>query len=703
MTSNNRREFLRSLAGTAGAAAAMSALPAGIRNALALPAHNEKKSIEDIEHIVILMQENRSFDHYFGTLRGVRGYGDTRVTPLPSGKPVWHQPNPATAGEVLPFHPDAPNLGLAFIEDLAHDWTTTHAAWNNGQYNQWVPAKGTTTMAYLTRQDIPFHYALADAFTICDAYHCSTMAPTDPNRYYMWTGWVGNDGSGGGPVIDNAEAGYGWSTYPELLERAGVSWKIYQDIGHGLTAAGSWGWTGDNAYIGNYGDNSLLYFHQYQNSTPGSALYEKALTGTNVLNGGTFFDVLKADVKNNTLPQVSWIVAPEAYSEHPNWPANYGAWYTNQVLEVLTSNPELWSKTALIITFDENDGFFDHIPPVFAPGSSAAGRSTVALTNEYFAGNATYPAGPYGLGPRVPMIIVSPWTKGGYVCSQTFDHTSLIRFINKRFGHQYGIQQETNITPWRKVVSGDLTSAFNFDNPNDAVPSLPSTTSYAPPDNLRHPDYKPTVPATQALPKQESGMRLARALPYEFFVHGRIDGSDGKFHVAFSNTGDAGAAFLVYQNDGVIAPLCYTVEAGKKLEDELIITPTLAGAYAFSVFGPNGFLREFRGSAASSLHGSVNPEVVNGYDVANGNIQLRLKNNSNKTVTFTVANAYGSGKPRTFKVKSGDTCEDYWDLRASYGWYDLTVTVDADKAFSRRLAGHVENGRASASDPALGV
>jgi phospholipase C len=181
----------------------MGALPAGIRNALAIPANDATRSINDIEHIVILMQENRSFDHYFGTLRGVRGYGDRRAIRLPNGNSVWYQPGPAGAGYVLPFRPSAPDLGLQFLQDLPHDWTTTHNAWNGGRYDQWVGAKGTTTMAYLTRQDIPFHYQLADAFTICDAYHCSGMTQTDPNRYYMWTGWVGNDGKGGGPVIDN--------------------------------------------------------------------------------------------------------------------------------------------------------------------------------------------------------------------------------------------------------------------------------------------------------------------------------------------------------------------------------------------------------------------------------------------------------------------------------------------------------------------
>ena len=701
MTSKNRREFLRTVAGTAGAASALSVLPTGIRNALALPAHNEKKSIEDIEHIVILMQENRSFDHYFGTLRGVRGFGDTRTTPLPNGKPVFFQPNGDSY--LLPFRPSAPNLGLQFIQDLAHDWTSTHGAWNNGHYDQWVPSKGTTTMAYFTREDIPYHYALADAFTICDAYHCSTMAPTDPNRYYMWTGWVGNDGNGGGPVIDNAEAGYSWSTYPELLERAGVPWKIYQDAGTGLTAAGTWGFT-SNPYIGNFGDNSLLYFKQYQTSQPGSGLFEKALTGTNVAVSGDYFDILKADVEKDNLPAVSWIVAPEAFSEHPNWPANYGAWYVNQVLEVLTSNAKLWSKTALIVTFDENDGFFDHVSPPFASSTSATGQSTVATTNEFFAGNSANPAGPYGLGPRVPMIIVSPWTKGGYVCSEVFDHTSIIRFIDKRFGKQYGIQAERNITPWRRAVCGDLTSAFNFDSPNDVVPSLPDTDAFAPADKLRHPDFVPVPPTAQALPKQESGVRPARALPYEFFVHGKMDRSNGKFELVFSNTGDAGATFLVYANDGAATPMSYTVEAGKKITDQLLVEAGSDGNYAFAVFGPNGFLREFRGSAAKvGKHDSANPEIANGYDVANGNVQIKLKNNGDSACVFTLVNAYGSSVPRTHKVRPGDDVEVDWDLRSSYGWYDLSVTVDSDANFKRRFAGHVETGKSSASDPALGA
>ena len=326
MTSISRRVFMRAAAQAAGTFAAAGLLPTGIRNALAIPAHDTTRSIEDVAHVVVLMQENRSFDHYFGTLRGVRGYGDRRAMTLPSGNPVWNQPVVAGYGQLSPYRPGGANLGMKYMQGLLHDWATTHFAWNGGRYDQWVLAKGPTTMAYLTREDVPFHYALADAFTICDAYHCSSMAPTDPNRYYLWTGGLGNDCTGGGPVIDNAEAGYTWSTFPEKLQAAGVSWKIYQDIGMGLDANGSWGWTKD-PFIGTYGDNSLLFFNQYRNARPGDALYDNARTGTNAARGDGYFDILKIDVLNDRLPQVSWIVPPEAYSEHPNWPPNFGAWY----------------------------------------------------------------------------------------------------------------------------------------------------------------------------------------------------------------------------------------------------------------------------------------------------------------------------------------------------------------------------------------
>ncbi|MGW1373743.1 phosphocholine-specific phospholipase C [Streptomyces sp. NPDC002446] len=678
----NRRRFLQIAGATAGA----SALSSSIARAASIPARRRSGSINDIEHVVVLMQENRSFDHYFGTMKGVRGFGDPRPVTLPSGKPVWNQPDGGK--EVLPFHPDAEDLGMQFIAGLDHDWAGGHKAFHNGAYDQWVPAKSERTMAYLKRQDIPFHYGLADAFTICDAYHCSFIGATDPNRYYMLSGHVGNDGKGGGPVLGNQELGYDWTTYAERLEAAGVSWKVYQDIGDGLDAAGKWGWI-DDAYRGNYGDNSLLFFNKYRNAKPGDPLYDKARTGTNAKAGDGYFDVLKADVKAGKLPKVSWIAAPEAFSEHPNWPVNYGAWYISQVLDALTSNPEVWSRTALFITYDENDGYFDHIVPPYVPSSAAQGRSTVDTALDYFPGNASYAAGHYGLGQRVPMLVVSPWSTGGFVNSEVFDHTSIIRFMERRFG-----VHEPNISPWRRAVCGDLTSAFDFSGKDTDPADLPDTAGYQPPDHERHPDYLPKPPASPALPKQEPGSRPARPLPYAPLVDGSADPAAGKFTLTFSAGDAAGACFHVRSGNRTDGPWTYTTEAGKNISDTWN-TAYSKGAYDLSVFGPNGFLRTFQGPGKTA-----GPEVTARHDKATGNLKLTLRNAGGADCNLTVSNAYGGAK-ETFKVRAGGTVEHTVDLRASKRWYDLTVVSDTDRTFLRRLAGHVENGAVGVSDPAI--
>jgi phospholipase C len=686
--STGRREFLKYL----GTAAAANAFPASIARALAIPANNRTGSINDVEHVVFLMQENRSFDHYFGALRGVRGFGDPRAVQLPSGKSIWHQPDASNPdGYLLPFRPDQPNLALVFIEDTPHDWNDTHAAWNGGVYDQWVPNKGETSMAHLTRKDIPYQYALADAFTVCDAYHCSLLGATDPNRYHMWTGWVGNDGNGGGPVINNAEAGYDWSTYPEKLEKAGISWKIYQDIGEGLDAEHFWGWTGDAPYIGNYGDNSLLYFHQYQNAPDGSPLAQKTRTGTNIAKSGTLFDIFAQDVLSGQLPQVSWVVAPESYTEHGNWPPGYGAWYVSNVLDALTANPEVWSKTVLFYMFDENDGFFDHMLPPTPPRSRAEGISTVGTANELFLGSASYPAsdftpGPYGLGVRVPMIVISPWSKGGWVNSELFDHTSLIRFLEQRFG-----VTEPNITPWRREVAGDLTSTFDFATPNEAVVRLPSTASYEPPNTDRYPDYVPPVPANQALPEQEPGTRPARALPYELYVEGEVAGSG--VDVAFRNSGKAGAVFHVRFEDGS-APKTYTVGTGHQTAD------TIGGGgatYDFAVYGPNGFLRTFAGGFAGDR---ANLTVSASYEKNAEGIGLTIRNEGQEPESVSIFDGY-TGKTERRMVRPGHAATVFAQLHKSFGWYDLTVKAASDAGFTRQLAGHVETGRPSVSDPAI--
>ena len=666
MVDLDRRRFLQ----ITGGAAALTLLDQSIARAASIPANRATGSLRDVEHVVVLMQENRSFEHYLGSLRGVRGFGDPHPAQLPSGRSVWHQSDGTR--EYLPFHPSADDLGAQFLEGLPHGWTDGQAAVNRGHWDGWVPAKGTTTMAHLERRDASFHYALADAFTVCDAYYCSFIGNTDPNRYYLWSGWTGNDGKGGGPVLYNDELGYDWTTYPERLERAGVSWKVYQDQGTGLDADGSWGWTSD-PYIGNYGDNSLLYFNAYRNAKPGDALYEKARRGTNAAAGEDYFAQLRRDVQAGTLPSVSWVAAPEAFSEHSNWPTNYGAWYLSKVLDALTSDPEVWSRTALFITYDENDGFFDHLVPPHANSPVIPGASTVPTDNEFYEGK--YGPGSYGLGPRVPMFVISPWSTGGWVCSETFDHTSVIRFLEERFG-----VEEPNITPWRRAVCGDLTSAFDFSRTVTRVPELPSTAAWKPADDGRHPSYKPVPPVTGSMPRQEPGTRPARPVGYDLdVVEWHVPGHVG---VTFVNRGRLGAHVQARLIAPAGDPHSYTVGAG----DRLAATWPAGDAYDVHLHGPNGFFRRLRGAGDDTVRVRVEQR---------GGRRLGVVVDAPRGVEVVVRDGYAG----TLRLRGGRAV---LDTTAASGWYDLTVSVPGSD-WMRAFAGHLEDGRPSRSEPALGA
>ncbi|AJX16649.1 phosphocholine-specific phospholipase C [Burkholderia ubonensis] len=698
MTSSSRRRFLHTVAQSAGAAAALGAFPESIRRALAIPAARGTGTIRDVEHIVVFMQENRSFDHYFGHLRGVRGYNDRFPIPLPNGKPVWYQPSKADpAKPVLPFRLDTKTTSAQCLGALDHSWAKTHAAIDGGRYDQWPANKTDMTMGYHVREDIPFHYALADAFTVCDHYFCSLPGPTHPNRAYLMTGTIDPTGKFGGPLLDNADYVDGnlppayqlltWQTFPERLEARGVSWQIYQQ---GLTWA--------DPVNGNYGTNILQNFANFIHAQPGSSLYQRAQTVRTL-------DDLKSDVINGRLPQVSWLLPPAVFSEHPKYTPAYGANYTSQILDALTANPDVWSKTVLFIMYDENDGFFDHIVPPQPPTSAAQGASTVTTDGELHTvvnpgrgGSYTADGLPYGLGPRVPMTVVSPWTKGGFVCSQVFDHTSVIRFIGERFG-----VDEPNITPWRRTVCGDLRAAFDFRTQDATFPPLPDTSQYRSiADQQCTSQPAPTVPAQPApIDPQEPGVRPARALPYELHVNARVDGAN-RLRIEFANRGEQGAHFNVYATNRGDGPWRYTVGAHRTLHADFDLSAT-HGAYAFSVYGPNGFVRIFSGNAsAAAAHrrNHAQPEVKAGYDVANGNLYLKLHNHGTGHVTLTLTdNAYGA-PARQVTLHAGDERVEQWLLASSHQWYDVTVSDGANGTFSRRFAGHVENGRPSYSDPA---
>lgn len=694
MNALSRRDFLRIAASGAGAAA----MPQCIRTALAIPAAVRSGTVADVEHVVILMQENRSFDHYFGAMPGVRGFGDRFVFSTPLGKPAWYQRN-RQLQEMTPYHLDSTAGNAQRVSGTPHGWEDTHFAWLDGRTGLWPAIKEPQSMGYYTEQELPFQFALADAFTVCDAWHAAMMSSTNPNRLFLFTGTNNPSGDGGGPAIDNTNddlgpsaEGYTWTTYAERLEAAGVSWKVYQDMDDNFT------------------DNSLEGFkpfrEAYENreTDPLNPLLLKGIS-TNLSKNS--LDGLRNDVLAGSLPQVSYIVGPAEYSEHtgPSSPVQ-GAWYTQQVIEALTADPAVWSKTVLFVLFDENDGFFDHMPPPCAPSmkldGTLAGASTVDDSTERYSGTgapALYSRNwVMGPGVRLPAYVISPWSRGGWVNSETFSHTAVIRFLETRFG-----VQEPNISPWRRAFCGDLMSCFNFATPNDeAFPALPKFGKDEA-DQLRHDQEQleqVPVPAGTELPTQPRGLRYSRALPYELHVscNTRLAGT---IELEFASTGTAGAVFHVYdQNDLLSEPRRYCVEAGKSLQGRW---QQPGPSYDLWVIGPNGFHRRFQGNALLPGVGAQ-PEVRVCYDIANGDVVLKMRNAGTADCSFVVsANAYRSDGPWRFTVKPGEEQEYTWALYDSAAWYDFTAQVEQQAGFVRRFAGRVETGRPSFSDPAMGA
>lgn len=822
----DRRQFLKLAANTAGAAVAAASLPACVRRALQIPPAIRTGTIRDVEHIVILMQENRSFDHYFGTLRGVRGFGDRHPIPLPNGKPVWHQRintersedlHSSALGErleegerrserydpaeILPFHFDTKITSALRTPGTPHTFDNAQAAWSQGKLDQWPKYKTPMSMGHFRREDIPFQFALAEAFTICDAYHCSVTTGTDPNRIVFWSGsnfdpelrarginttdanaevnnlrchvqqtvppardhsspsegvsregesssnaspgWTGRafprstDSAAekleGGASRSDEEpnpkthhsllpphysyqgSAFRWPTIPELLERAGISWRIYQDPNDN--------WQGLM--------HGCLAFESFRNAKPGDPIYEKGMTGG-------WLDRFETDIKNNTLPSVSWLLPSQKWSEHPSGSsALQGAEFTTRVLDAFTANPALWSKTVLFLTFDENDGLFDHAPPPAPPSynlaGSVAGKSTLDLAGMYFNttpsssilppassylhpdDKASGPIRPWGLGPRVPMYVISPWSRGGWVNSQVFDHTSFGQFLEHRFGITVPA-----ITPWHRSICGDLTTCFDFGHPptesgtSTNLPRVTDSTAIVAAAATR-PAPEPCRTPTCQLPKQEPGVRPSRALPYELHVTASVIPTPSSLltppsqhlKLTFRNTGKQGAVLHVYDRLHLDRnPRRYTIEPDKQLTDTWNTTPD-NGHYDLFVLGPNGFHRAFH-SHSSPLppHSSLltppfpfPPEITLDYDIPNREIKIIATNKNSTPTTLTIhANAYRTDGPWTLHLPPNQTATHTTSLITSHNWYDLTITTTHTQ---HRYAGRMETGTDSYSDPAI--
>jgi phospholipase C len=832
-----RRQFMRDVAAAAGGGI-LGGAPASIQRALAIEPDKGSRFL-DAEHVVILMQENRSFDHAFGSLRGVRGFNDPRAIRLPDGNPVWVQTD-AKGRKYVPFRLDMKGTKATWMGALPHSWADQVDAANGGKHDRWLRVKASgnrdyadlpLTLGYHTRADIPFYYALADAFTICDQHFCSSLTGTTPNRLHLWTGTVREKPTAESPaLVRNEDCDYGrwahWTTFPERLEDRGISWKIYQNelsLPSGLSDDG-------DAWLANFTDNPIEWFAQFSVRFAAShrAYRDKmvkalpaeieSLTKDLAAQAGEAADKLRKriaelkatlagyetdrvdfsaekfaalsprekslharafctnagdpayrelaeiayadgnetrrmrvpkgdilhqfrkDVAGGSLPAVSWLVPPERFSDHPT-SAWYGQWYLSEVLDILTRNPNVWRKTIFILTYDENDGYFDHVPPFQAshPKRPETGRASKGLdtTLEYVEveqDRKHHPTGAVrgnavGLGFRVPMIVASPWSRGGYVCSQVFDHTSVLQLLEAVLTHKTGRKvEETNITAWRRGVCGDLSSAFRPAADEGAglggflardpyieaihkaqfrkVPDGPEPLSAEEIDRIRK------TPQTSRLPTQEPGVRRSCPLPYQLLADGGLNKERNRFTIRLDAKRDlfadraAGAPFIAYAFTAKeLVVRHYAVAAGESVEDSWPLDVFDGGKYHVSVYGPNGFFRDFRGDGTDpAVDLRLDYERANdGEPALTGRAEIRLTAGAVLPGKKLVVrdNAYGTGTTQ-MELAEDKRFRFAFETARSFGWYDLSMSLANAPGFVRRYAGRVETGRPGISDPAMG-
>lgn len=840
---DTRREFIKKASLLSAGSGLLHVLPSSIAKALAInPAPGS--TYLDAEHIVLLMQENRSFDHTYGTLQGVRGFNDPRAITLPDKNLVWLQSN--KDGETYaPFRFDIKNTKATWMSSIPHSWSNQVDARNNGKYDGWLESKRSgnedyaampLTMGYYTRADIPFYYSLADAFTVCDQNFCSSLTGTTPNRLYFWTGTIRETPDEKALAnVWNEDADYdtmvSWKTFPERLEENGISWKIYQnELSVGVGFEGE-----EDQWLANFGDNAIEYFKQYnvklhpeyiaalpkmakrfteelqkkeqelptlaagsketeklkgeidwikkylainaedqKNCTPEKYerlsqreknLHQKAfvtnrndpsyhqLTSLTYKDGneerevkipkGDILHQFRQDVQNGQLPTVSWLVAPENFSDHPS-SAWYGAWYISEVMDILTKNPEVWKKTIFILTYDENDGYFDHVPPFVAPHphkkDTGSTSKKIHTGVEYVANEEQQSIkdqareSSIGLGYRVPLVIASPWSRGGWVNSEVFDHTSSLQFLEKFLSHKLGKKiKEPNISEWRRTVCGDLTSVFRpyndekINNPDflerdEFIEGIHKAQFKNIPSNYKRLTREEIVQinkdphSSPFMAVQEKGIRSSCALPYEFYADGVLSADKRSFEILlkagnqFFGALSAGSPFHVYapgmylQED--VQAWAYAVAAGDVLADSWPLRNFENSNYHLRIYGPNGFFREFTGNENDPMIDVAGKYEQNKNNMKRltGNIVLQIKNRNKQAQTVIISdNSYKTGTREQLLEGSKDALINIvLDTSKSHGWYDFSVRIKDNASFERRYAGRVETGVASKTDPLMG-
>ncbi|WLQ43266.1 alkaline phosphatase family protein [Streptomyces laculatispora] len=613
--------------------------------------------MSDLKHVVILMQENRSFDHYLGQLPGVRGHHDKQVLRFQDGTDVFQQRD-ATGTIVRPAVSTA-------------TWSDNHNFYgaNEGRWNTWVKDKGDHCMWYYSPGYMPWMYSLASQYTVCDMNFCSLHGPTIPNRYYLMTG------SAGGETSNAGQNNYsrGWTTVPEQLQQAGIDWRVYSD-NSGKGVGGSL----QSGYVGEYGCNVTNSFTSFDPRTadeddlePGTGKVWKAnsfvYAGATTPNDDSEanLDAVLRDLiaacepgAEHPLPEVSWVVMPAAWSEHPGFDTVHGERYMNKVLRTLQSNEDIWNHTLVIITYDENDGKFDHVlPPRPEPGTAGEFSGTT----------------PYGFGPRVPMLLVSPWTRGGYVASEVFDHTSTVKFLETWAASLGKPFTCPNITDWRRAVAGDLTSAIDFAHPQPGPVVIADPVTGTPPE----------LPADRMKPR---GLSFH---PHATFTENRSAGTvTASMTLSGGPAGKAVSLQVFPDRYLAFANTPYTVTEATPRSYTWDVKKT-DGKYAFSVYGPDGFLRSFAGQVIPASQKNIGIPRI-GAELGrgrHGEVRLTLHNDGTQAVRYTLtANDYLGGTQR-YTVAGGASTVVDWPTEQ--GYYDVVLTASTGTGWTQRYAGRV--------------
>ncbi|MEZ4340123.1 MAG: alkaline phosphatase family protein [Sandaracinaceae bacterium] len=356
-----------------------------------------------IERFILLMQENRSFDHYFGTMPGVEGIPAEASNPDAMGNPV------------VPFHTDA-----YCVEDVSHSWNGSHRQYNGGAMDGFVVTNdpmGERAMGYLDGSDLPFYWNLAQTFAFSDHHHCSVLGPTMVNReFYMGGSSVGRTTNG---AIDDSRVSGEYNVFMEL-DRVGIEWRVYYE-----SVPAIWG-----AYPG-----YALHPRRRDRARPIEELWDDLAAGD--LPPVVYVDPRFEAAGDRTV----------ATDEHPPANPQFGQAWVRQLVTAVMASP-IWRETAVVFTYDEHGGFYDHVPPPDAcgPGDYPPDGAGDFAADEFER---------YGF--RVPLTVISPWSRAGYVSDRVTDGTSILRLVQARFGLPAITGRDANAWP--------LLDMFDFDDP----------------------------------------------------------------------------------------------------------------------------------------------------------------------------------------------------------------------------------------------